>query len=64
VTETTTSELSAASYFARSRYDREFSSAFAFGGAGWERNTFSGIQNRYSIVAGLGRTWIEGDSEE
>jgi len=62
INETSTSELSAASYFARSRYDRAFSGAFLFGGAGWDRNTFSGVENRYSVVVGIGRTWVEGDA--
>ena len=62
ITETTSSETTASSYFARSRYDRAFAGAFAFGGGGWERNTFAGVENRFSIVAGLGRTWVEGES--
>jgi putative salt-induced outer membrane protein YdiY len=62
ITETENTEPTAASYFARGRYDRAFSGAFAFGGAGWDRNTFAGIENRYAVVAGLGRTWVEGES--
>ena len=54
VDETTNSQLTAENYFVRGRYDRAFASAFAFSGAGWDRNTFAGIQNRYSLVAGLG----------
>ena len=60
VSETTRTEPTAESYFARARYDRAMDGAFAFGGAGWERNTFAGIRNRFSVVAGVGRTWIEG----
>lgn len=62
VEETSSSEPTAASYFARTRYDRAFNGAFAFGGAGWERNTFAGLENRYQIVTGVGRTWIDGES--
>ncbi len=62
INEETRTEQSAANYFARSRYNRELGGAFAFGGAGWERNTFSGVNNRFSVVAGLGRTWVEGDT--
>jgi len=62
VTETTVSETTAESYFARGRYDRAFAGAFAFGGAGWDRNTFAGVQNRFALVAGFGRTWIEGET--
>jgi len=62
VSETTRSEVSAESYFARSRYDRSLGSAFVFGGLGWDRNTFAGVQNRYAGVLGLGRAWVEGEA--
>lgn len=62
VVETTTSQLTAESYFARGRYDRQLDGAFAFAGFGWDRNTFAGIQNRYAGVLGLGRTWYDGDT--
>jgi putative salt-induced outer membrane protein YdiY len=62
VAETTTSQLSAESYFARGRYDRELDGAFGFAGFGWDRNTFAGIRNRYAAVLGLGRTWYDGDT--
>jgi len=59
IIEETVSELTAESYFARGRYDRDISGrTYAFGGAGWERNTFAGFDNRYSGVAGLGREWL------
>jgi putative salt-induced outer membrane protein YdiY len=61
VNEETRTEQSAANYFARTRYDHTLGSIFTFGGGGWERNTFSGVNNRFSLVAGLGKTWIEGD---
>lgn len=54
-------ERSAANYFARARYDRDVGVAFAFGGAGWERNSFAGFRHRVSLVGGLGKTWVEGD---
>lgn len=59
--EITTEIESAENYFARSRYDRNVGVGFAFGGAGWERNTFAGFNNRFSFVAGVGRTWVDGD---
>jgi putative salt-induced outer membrane protein YdiY len=60
VTKQTVTETSAESYFARTRYDRALSTAaFLFGGAGWDRNTFAGIQNRYAVVAGAGRSWYD-----
>ena len=60
--ETSESQLTAENYFARGRYDRDLGEAYLFAGGGWERNTFSGIKNRYSGVAGVGRTWVDGDS--
>lgn len=62
VTESRTSQLTAESYFARARYDRSFLFAFGFAGFGWDRNTFAGVANRYAVVAGLGRTWIDGEA--
>jgi putative salt-induced outer membrane protein YdiY len=56
------SEKTAESYFARGRYDRSFGAGFAFAGAGWDRNTFAGIQNRTQFMSGLGRTFVEGDN--
>lgn len=56
------SEVTAERYFARGRYDRIVSErVFAFGGAGWERNTFAGFDSRISLVAGVGNTWVERD---
>lgn len=57
VAEATRSELTAESYFARARADRSFGVAYGFGGAGWDRNTFAGVQNRYAFVTGVGRDW-------
>jgi hypothetical protein len=58
----TETEKTAENYFARARYDRSLGPAFLFGGAGWTRNTFAGIDNRYALVAGVGRAWS--DTEE
>jgi putative salt-induced outer membrane protein YdiY len=62
VSETTTSQLTAESYFARGRYDRSLGPVFLFAGVGWDRNTFAGVQNRYALVAGVGRVWTETDN--
>lgn len=56
------SELTAENYFVRGRYERDLGGAYGFSGAGWDRNTFAGVQNRYAFVAGVGRTWVEGDA--
>lgn len=60
ITEETETTLTAENYFARSRYDRTVSDAlFVFGGAGWERNTFAGVQNRTVLSAGGGQAWFD-----
>ncbi len=60
VQETTETETTAENYFLRSRYDRSLSeTAYLFGGSGWTRNTFAGIQNRYDFVSGGGRIWTD-----
>jgi len=59
---TSESKVTAASYYARARYDRQLDGAFGFLGAGWERNTFAGVENRYSGVLGFGKTFVDGDS--
>jgi putative salt-induced outer membrane protein YdiY len=62
VTEAKNSEVTAESYFARGRYDHTFDGLFLFTGAGWDRNTFAGIQNRYALSVGFGRSWIESET--
>jgi len=61
IEETTSSETTAESYFARTRYDRSFDRSFVFGGIGWDRNTFAGIENRLQLQAGFGRTFVRSD---
>jgi putative salt-induced outer membrane protein YdiY len=61
IVESVLEQQSAANYFARSRYDQAVGAAFAFGGAGWERNTFSGVNHRYAFVAGMGKAWVEAE---
>lgn len=64
VFEETRTEQSAENYFARSRFDRNLgeNNFFTFGGAGWERNTFAGFNNRFSFVAGVGDAWIDDET--
>jgi putative salt-induced outer membrane protein len=55
-------ETTAESYFANGRYDREITEKlFWYAGAGWERNRFAGIENRYGVQGGLGNIWFERD---
>ena len=63
INEETRTEQSAANYFARSRYDHELDGWFAFGGGGWERNTFAGVDHRYSLVSGVGKAWVDSDTD-
>ena len=56
------SEKTAEAYFFNGRYDRYVTDRFFwFGSAGWDRNTFAGIQNRYSAAAGVGNLWFNTD---
>lgn len=60
LTEESDSELTAENYHARGRYDYTFSERFfAYIGAGWERNTFAGFDNRTSVAGGLGNIWLD-----
>jgi putative salt-induced outer membrane protein YdiY len=63
VDERSTSDLTAESYALAGRYDREVSKRFFwFGGAGWDRNRFAGIENRTTAVAGVGTIWVDGET--
>lgn len=54
------SELTAESYFLNGRYDHNITDRFFwFAGAGWDRNTFAGIQNRYTAFGGVGNIWFD-----
>ena len=65
ISESTDTETTAENYFVRSRFDRNFSEAsFVFAGAGWDRNTFAGVDNRYGFVTGAGRTWFAEDTRK
>jgi putative salt-induced outer membrane protein YdiY len=52
-------EPTAAAYYARGRYDYKLSERlFYTAGAGWERNRFSGIENRWVVDTGLGYIFL------
>ncbi|MBT8461307.1 MAG: DUF481 domain-containing protein [Gemmatimonadetes bacterium] len=56
-------EKTAESYLANARYDWAFSGAwYAYGFAGWERNTFAGFDNRTTGAAGVGRQLVDTDN--
>ena len=63
VTKDSVTALTAESYYARGQYERELSPrTFWYAGTGWERNTFAGIENRYSWGGGVGNTWVDDDA--
>jgi len=63
VSETTDTRTTAESYFLKGRLDRNLTGTlFMFGGAGWDRNTFAGVDNRYAFVGGAGRAWFSEDT--
>jgi putative salt-induced outer membrane protein YdiY len=63
ISKDTETETTAESYFVSSRYDRKISeAAFLYGGAGWDRNTFAGVESRLGFAGGAGRSWFDDDA--
>lgn len=55
--------LVAEAYYLNGRYDRKLSERFFwYTGAGWDRNRFSGIQNRYIAAGGVGNLWFNSET--
>ena len=55
-------ETTAEAYFGRGRYDYKLSERlFYTAGAGWERNRFSGLDNRWLVDTGLGYIFVNRD---
>ncbi|HEY3176361.1 MAG TPA: DUF481 domain-containing protein [Candidatus Polarisedimenticolia bacterium] len=53
-------DLVAEAYYFNGRYDRKLSDRFFwYAGAGWERNRFAGLQNRYTAAGGVGNLWFD-----
>ncbi|MDX1501535.1 MAG: DUF481 domain-containing protein [Thermoanaerobaculia bacterium] len=60
VEERSTTEVTAESYFVRGRYRHDWSERmFWFAGAGWSRNEFNGVRNRYLGEGGVGTLWLD-----
>lgn len=60
VVEENEARVSAENYHIRLRGDRVFSErSSVFGQVGWSRNTFTGIDGRYVLVAGMSTRWME-----
>jgi putative salt-induced outer membrane protein YdiY len=56
------SERTAEAYYGRTRYDYKLSDRlFYTAGAGWERNRFSGLDNRWLVDTGLGYIFVNND---
>ncbi|MGB5659717.1 MAG: DUF481 domain-containing protein [Thermoanaerobaculia bacterium] len=59
-----TDELTAENYFFGTRYDRSLSGNwYAFGSGAWLRNTFAGIDARYTLAGGVGNAWVDNDRQ-
>jgi putative salt-induced outer membrane protein YdiY len=55
-------ETTAEYYYGRGRYDHKLSDRLYYTvGAGWERNRFSGIENRWLVDTGLGYIFLNND---
>ncbi|HET6371847.1 MAG TPA: DUF481 domain-containing protein [Candidatus Polarisedimenticolia bacterium] len=60
VDEDSETSLTAENYFLNGRYDRKITDRFFwFGGAGWDRNRFNGVENRYTVIGGVGNIWYD-----
>lgn len=58
-------ELSAESYYFRTKYSHEFSELLSwFAAAGWERNEFAGISGRSSVGGGVAQRWFDNDKSK
>jgi putative salt-induced outer membrane protein YdiY len=56
------SALTAESYYLTGRYDRRLTQKVTwFAGGGWDRNTFAGIQNRYTGGGGISNVWRDSE---
>jgi hypothetical protein len=57
-----TTDKTAEAYFLNGRYNRKISDRFFwYAGAGWDRNRFAGIENRYVAEGGVGNVWYDTD---
>jgi putative salt-induced outer membrane protein YdiY len=62
ISESSASQLTAENYLLNGKYSRDIAKAFYwYGFAGWERNRFSGIENRTTVAGGVGNIWRDTD---
>ncbi len=63
VQERSETDVTAESYYLNGRYDRKLTDRFFwFGGGGWERNRFAGVEDRWSAAGGVGNVWVDRDT--
>jgi putative salt-induced outer membrane protein YdiY len=63
VQEDSSTATSAENYYLNGRFDRKISEKFFwYGGVGWDRNQFAGIDNRYAVMGGVGNIWSNTDT--
>ena len=61
--EVSVSTLTAENYYLRGRYDRDLGERMLwYVGAGWDKNTFAGIENRYYALVGIGHRWFDDET--
>jgi putative salt-induced outer membrane protein YdiY len=55
-------EVTAENYYLNARYGKDITDRFFwFTGASWERNVFSGFDNRWVVEGGVGNTWYDNE---
>ena len=60
VTRETRTEKTAENYYLNGKYGRTITERFFwYTGAGWDRNEFAGIKNRYAASGGGGNIWVD-----
>jgi hypothetical protein len=63
VMETRLKEKTAESYFLNGKYGKSITERFFwYASAGWDRNEFAGIRNRYSGSGGVGNIWVDSET--
>lgn len=62
IVEASSSEVTAETYVANTRYDRKLGGNwYAYGIGAWLRNTFAGIDSRWTLGTGVGNAWVDTD---
>jgi hypothetical protein len=60
VTTITETKKTAENYYLNGKYGKTITERFFwYASAGWDRNEFAGIRNRYSVSGGVGNLWVD-----